>query len=183
MLVWKNFFLAGGRPLHRLMIHSSAVSLSKFRMLSRWYRVGSALLSLRRHFASLSQLSFASFPIYQHNPRSVYSVPSGNDALRFYDMACVAEVLVRPLVPTRHCKPLKRIITCAVVSFNVVVSADSTSRITPHVQKDFFFALCLLQTVHRIISSMTMSSVRSVFPCSLYNSVVRAFNSVPFSEY
>ena len=34
--------LAGGHPLHRLIIHSSVVSLSRFRMWTHWYRVGSS---------------------------------------------------------------------------------------------------------------------------------------------
>ena len=38
--------LAGGRPLHRLIIHLSAVSLAKFRMLTRRCRVGSSSCSL-----------------------------------------------------------------------------------------------------------------------------------------
>ena len=38
--------MARGRPLHRLIIHSSAVSLSKFRMLTRRCRVGSSSCSL-----------------------------------------------------------------------------------------------------------------------------------------
>ena len=37
--------MAGGHPLHRLILHSSAVSMSKFRMLTRWCRVGSSSCS------------------------------------------------------------------------------------------------------------------------------------------
>ena len=38
--------LASGRPLHSLIVHSSAMNLSKFRMLTRWHRVGSFSCSL-----------------------------------------------------------------------------------------------------------------------------------------
>ena len=38
--------LASGRPLHQLMIHSGAMTLCKFRMLTRWYRGGSSSCSL-----------------------------------------------------------------------------------------------------------------------------------------
>ena len=38
--------LASGHPLRRLVIHSSAASLSKFRVLTRWYRVGSSSCGL-----------------------------------------------------------------------------------------------------------------------------------------
>ena len=31
-----------GHPLHRLIVHSSEVNLSKFKMLTRWYRIGSS---------------------------------------------------------------------------------------------------------------------------------------------
>ena len=37
--------MACGPPLRRLTIHSSAVRLSKFRMLTRWYRIGSSSCS------------------------------------------------------------------------------------------------------------------------------------------
>ena len=50
--------------------------------------------------------------------------------------------LVKPLVLTCHGKPLKRIITCAVVSFNVfVVCADNSCRITSHVQERLSFCI------------------------------------------
>ena len=53
--------------------------------------------------------------------------------------------LVRPLALICHCKPLQGTITCAVVSFNVffVFSADFSSRIPPHAQKDFPFSVCV----------------------------------------
>ena len=48
-------------------------------------------------------------------------------------------------------------------------------RITPAelLQTDFPFALPSLHFSHRDVSSMTMSSVMSLFPCFLYNSAVR----------
>ena len=45
------------------------------------------------------------------------------------------------LVLICHCKPLQRIITCAVVPFNVFFSGDNSCRIEPHVLKDFPFEL------------------------------------------
>ena len=39
--------LASGRPLHSLIVHSSAMNLSKFKMLTRWHRVGSFSCSLK----------------------------------------------------------------------------------------------------------------------------------------
>ena len=38
--------LASGHPLPRLIIHSTAVSLAKFRMLANWCRVGSSICNL-----------------------------------------------------------------------------------------------------------------------------------------
>ena len=41
--------------------------------------------------------------------------------------------------------------------------------------------VCFLQCSHCVVSSMTTSSVTSVFPCSLCSSAVRESTSVPFS--
>ena len=49
--------------------------------------------------------------------------------------------------PFRHCEPLKWIITCLVVSFNVsVFSAHDSGIVDSHLQKDFPFASFSLQT-------------------------------------
>ena len=46
-LAWRNCQLGWRNcPLHRFIIHSSAVSLSTFRMLTRWYRIGPSSCSL-----------------------------------------------------------------------------------------------------------------------------------------
>ena len=68
--------LTSGHPLHRLTIHSSEVSLSKFRMLTGWYRVGTSSCSLnniplvpklrlpllRRHFCGVSEFHLRCCP-------------------------------------------------------------------------------------------------------------------------
>ena len=124
--------LASGHHLRRLIIHASAVSWSKFRMLTRWNRVGSSGCGLHNMpaFGAGSSCEFPSFvfdvlfmfqascdyvpakscdcqpcPICQHNLRNL-SVLSGNDVLQRR---------------TRHCKPLKRIITFRGASFNSFV--------------------------------------------------------------
>ena len=52
--------LDSGRPLRRLIIHASAVSLSKFRILPRWYRVGSSSCGLNnRQLCSQIASAFA----------------------------------------------------------------------------------------------------------------------------
>ena len=69
-------------------------------------------------------------------------------------------------------------ITCVVVSFNVVFSVDTSCRIEPHVQKDFFlcivfFALFVLRC---IVDDCELGDV------SAYNSAARSSPSVPFLE-
>ena len=55
------------------------------------------------------------------------------------------DVLSRPATANRSSESLP----CAIVSFNMFVfSAGNSARTTPHGQKDFPFALCLLQTLH-----------------------------------
>ena len=147
--------MASGHHLRRPIMHASAVSWSKFRMLTRWNRVRSSgcglhnmppisklrLPLVRGHLvnfrASFSMFSFDVLYIFQvlcdsvwakscdcqpcptcqHNHRNL-SVLSGNDVLQrrtlgFLDLS--------DLVATRHCKPLKRIITFPGGSFNIFV--------------------------------------------------------------
>ena len=153
--------------------------MSKFRMLTRWYRVESSscrlnhiplvpklrLPLLRRHFVGFPRFtcdcvpifhgfvraactydSLRLFPIYLHNLRDCSSVPSGNDALRFGDLGlldgrALSDVLSRPATAKRlsESSPAPLFLAAFFLSFSV----DSSCRITPHVQKDFPFALCL----------------------------------------
>ena len=85
------------------------------------------------------------------------------------------------LVMICHCKPLGRIIFCAVVSFSVFVfSADTSCRIIPQVQKDFPLALLLQTSALNHFRRWPWGCERSVFLCSLYNNAVRVFTSVLF---
>ena len=89
--------LASGRPLHRLVIHSSAVSLSKFRMLTRWYRIGSSScslnnfplvpnlrLSFRRHFVDFPRSTCAFVPTFQFFRTCGYFLACTYDSLRLF---------------------------------------------------------------------------------------------------
>ena len=106
--------------------------------------------------------------LYLNNQRNYAFVLFGNDASRLGILDLIDCVLIC------HRTLFKRIITCAAVSFNVCVfSSDNRSRITPHVQKDFLFCIVFFALFARGVSSMTTSSVVSVFPCSQYNSSVR----------
>ena len=49
-----------------------------------------------------------------------------------------------------------------------------------HLKNNFPLALGALHCSHCVVTSMTTSSVMSVFPCLLYTSAVRASTSVPF---
>ena len=59
-------------------------------------------------------------------------------------------------------------------------SSCRSGSIDPHVHKHSSFVLCSLQPSHCVKSSMTTSSVMSVFLYSLCNSAVRSSASVPF---
>ena len=92
--------LASGHQLRRMIIHASAVNLSKFRMFARWYRVGSSNCSLN-NIPLVSNCSclccgimlwasglncecvhfswFLTCTYNLHRHRSCSSVPFGND--------------------------------------------------------------------------------------------------------
>ena len=91
-------------------------------------------------------------PISLHNLRNCASlVPSRNDALRQNGIG-----LVRPLVPD-HCKPLKRIMACAVFCFNnFVSSADNSCTMIPHFQHKTFL---IIVSVARIALSRCAKNV------------------------
>ena len=138
--------LASGHHLRRPIIHASAVSWSKFRMLTRWNRVrssGCGLHNMPHHFqiapafGAGSSCEFPGFvfdvlfiflvfyvmlrlscPICQHNLRNL-SVLSGNDVLQCRTLGFLD---LSDLVATRrHCKTLKRIITFPGGPFNMFV--------------------------------------------------------------
>ena len=65
--------------------------------------------------------------------------------------------LVRPLVPDRHCKPLKRIMTSAILCVdNSVFSVD-----TLHVKKDFPFCIVsfALLALRRLVDDYELGDV------------------------
>ena len=139
--------MASGHPLPRFMIHSSAVNMSKFRMLTRWYRIDSSSCSMdniplvpKVHLAFVAA-SLCGFPRGLFAMLSQLSMVSQvrHDSLLFFPptcktfviiTSCISEVMlcgliiflflrcfVRPLVLLCHCKLLEGIITCAVVPF------------------------------------------------------------------
>ena len=213
--------LAAGHPLPRLTIQSSAVSLTKFRMLTRWYRTGSSRCSLKKKYhgfpkcasrcwawlyaflrgplAISPQLSMVSYVrsfscMHLRSSASFFHFSAQPPKCSFcalwtrcfaveWSWASWLRCLVRPLVLERLCKPLKRIVTCAVLRFeNFVFYADNSGRLSPHVENDFpFCGMCLLHVSHFVVSSMTTSSVMSMFPGLLYNFAVRSFHFRIFS--
>ena len=183
--------------------------MSKFRMLTAGYRVGSSGCGsepcttdfrLPPTFAAASVCRFA---VVHFNPNSLLfrtcgcflACTNGNHRLYpsvFYTtsdmlLLCFAVVMLRGFkIYALWMFFLFATANCLSESLPVeslfkgfFLSACNPGRIDPHVQKDFPFALCSLQASNCVISSMIMSSVMSVFPYVLYNTAVRSSTSVP----
>ena len=102
--------LASGRPLHQLMIHSGAVTLCKFRMLTRWYRGGSSscslnniplvpklrLPSLRRQFVGFPRCTCDVVSTFHCFVRVGYLIACTFDSLCFLSPVCTTfEILIK----------------------------------------------------------------------------------------
>ena len=119
------------------------------------------------------------FTISLQNLRN-YEMPFGSDAWRLgildLDRSALSDVLSL-FLPVQNCSresSLAPLFPSTILSVLLAVPAE----LVLHVQNDFPFAPCSLQTLHRVISSMTMTSVKSVFPSSLCkNSAVHACSS------
>ena len=194
-------------PAWQAAANSGAVSWTKVTELMRWYRVGSSNCSshnlpqiptnrlplLCKYVVGFSEVhlrlcrNFSWF----HTKESLHIDHLSAKPSQF---ECLSEVMLGDLVfltltevpcqtscpyfcPCKTAHANHHLHRC--FSFNdFVCSTGSSCRIILHVQNDFPFAPCSLQTLHRVVSSMTMTSVKSVFPSSLCNnSAVHACSS------
>ena len=165
--------LASGHDLHRLIIHASALSLSKFRMLTRWNCARSSGRGLH-NMPPISQIAPAFCAASSCRSSEVHLCCSLHcQQIRASGVLhMLATVCLYPI--------------CQHNLGNLSVLSGSESSLSWSVIQHpclFSFALCLFQTSHWIISLTNMSSERSVSLSSLYISAGRLSTSVAFSWY
>ena len=138
--------------------------LVKFRMLTRWYRVGSPssslnklprvptliLLLLRSHFKRFSKVHLRRCPIFSWFRSCGCFLACTYDGLRLF-----------PIYLHNPRSYLPEVMLRVLVFFNFLT--ELPCRIEPHVEKDFPFATCSLHFSHCVVSSTTTSSVCHCF--------------------
>ena len=180
--VQKNLLLGWRSPAAPVDNSFERLSLSRFRMLTRWYRFGSSSCSLHNKLHNMLTVLQLRLAFLRGHVVSFSEVHGLQKSASFAASFCSTfEIILQYFseVMLRCCKLFERIIACAVVSFRVLSFLLRTPAEFLHICKGTFLLHCLLSTFRTASSRrLTTSAGKSVF--SLFSAQLRCVYSLPY---